>query len=47
MLFGSNLSNVNSSKCISMNNQERKIRPGIVNVNSDEHTFYLYSVKIS
>ena len=30
-----------------MNNQECKIRPEIVNVNSDEPTFYSYSVKIS
>ena len=30
-----------------MNNQECKIRPEIVNVNSDEPVFYSYSVKIS
>ena len=30
-----------------MDNQECKIRPEIVNVNSDEPTFYSYSVKIS
>ena len=29
-----------------MNNQECKIRPEIVNVNSDEPTFHPYSVKI-
>ena len=34
-------------KCVSMNNQECKIRPEIVNVNSDEPVFYSYSVKIS
>ena len=28
-----------------MNNQESKRRPEIVNVNSDESTFYPYSVK--
>ena len=27
-------------KCVSMNNQERKRRPEIVNVNSDEPVFY-------
>ena len=32
MLFGCNLSKVNPLKCISMNNQECKIRPEIVNV---------------
>ena len=36
---------VNSLKCISMNNQECIIRPKIVKVNSDEPTFYPYSVK--
>ena len=45
--FGCNLSNLNSSKCISMSNQECKVRPEIVNVNSNEPTFYPYSVKIN
>ena len=30
-----------------MNNQECKIRQEITNINSNEHLFYLYSVKIS
>ena len=30
-----------------MSNQECKIRPEIVNVNSNELIFYVYSVKIS
>ena len=47
MYFGCNISNVNPLKCVSTNNQECKIRPEIVNVNSDEPTFYPYSVKIS
>ena len=34
--FRCNLSSVNLLKCISMSNQECKVRPGIVNVNSDE-----------
>ena len=29
----------NSLSCISMNNQECKIRPQAVNVNGDEHVF--------
>ena len=33
--------------CISMNNQACKIRPEIVNVNSDEPEFYPFSVKKS
>ena len=31
VFFGCNVSSVNSSKCISMNNQECKIRPEIIN----------------
>ena len=33
--------------CISMNNQESKIRPGIVNVNSNEPVFYPFIIKTS
>ena len=48
MVFsGCNLSNVNSLKCISMNNQECKLRPEIVNVNSDETVSFLFSIKTS
>ena len=36
MFFGYNLSSVNSLKCISINNQECKVRPEIVNINSNE-----------
>ena len=45
MFFGCNLSNVNSLKCVSMNNQECKVRPEIVNVNSDEPVFFLLVLK--
>ena len=47
MFFGCNLSNVNSLKCVLMNNQECKIRPEIVNVNSDEPVFFPFSIKTS
>ena len=47
MFFGCYLSNVNSLKFIAMNNQECKKRPEIVINNSDEPTFYPYSVKVS
>ena len=47
MFFGCNLSNLNSLKCVSMNNQECKVRPEIVNVNSDEPVFFLFSIKTS
>ena len=33
--------------CISMNNQECKVRPQIVNLNRDEPVFFPYSIKIS
>ena len=33
--------------CISMNNQECKVRLEIINVNSDEPVFYPFSIKIS
>ena len=47
MFFDCNISSVNSSKCISMNNQECKVRPEIININSIESLFYPYSIKIN
>ena len=41
----SNLTSVNFLSCISMNNQEFKVIPQIVNVNSDEPVFYRFSIK--
>ena len=41
------LSNVNSLECVSMNNQEYKIRTKIINLNTDEPIFCPYSVKIN
>ena len=35
----------NALKCVSMNNQECRIRPEIINVNTNEHSFYPYSVQ--
>ena len=40
-----NLSNVNPLKCVSMNNQECKIRPEIVNVNSNKPVSFTFSIK--
>ena len=34
-------------RCISMTNQECKVRPEIVNINSDEPVFYHFSIKTS
>ena len=45
--FSFNVFNVNSLKCISMNNQECKIRSEIINVNTNEPIFYPYSIKIN
>ena len=42
-----NLSNVNSLECVSMNNQEGKIRTEIINLNTNEPMFYPYSFKIN
>ena len=47
MFFGCNLSSVNPLECVSMNNQECKVRPEIVNVNSNKPTFYPFSIKTS
>ena len=40
--FGCNLWSVNLLKCVSMNNQEYKVRPKIVNVNSKEPVFFFF-----
>ena len=45
MFFGCNLSNVNSLKCILMNNEEFIVRSEIVNVNSNDPVFFTFSLK--
>ena len=47
IFFVCNLSSVNQLECVSMNNQECKVRPEIANVNSDELVFYPFSIKTS
>ena len=47
MFFGCSLSSVSLLRCISMTNQECKVRPQIVNVNSGEPVFYPFSIKTS
>ena len=42
-----NLSNVNSLECVSMNNEECKIRTEIINLNNNEPMFYPYIIKIN
>ena len=34
-------------KCVSMNYQECRIRPVIININSNEPTCYPYSIKVN
>ena len=41
------LTSVNSLSCISMSNQECKVRPHIVNVNGDNPVFFCLSIKTS
>ena len=38
---------VNSSECISMNNQECKARPKIIDLNNNEPFFYPCSIKVN
>ena len=47
LTFLSTLTSINSLSCISMSNQECKIRPEIVNVNRDDPVFYPFSIKAS
>ena len=47
MFFDCNVSNVNPLKFVSIRNQECRIRPEIININSNEPSFYPYSVKIN
>ena len=47
MFFGWNILSINSLKCVLMNNQECKVRPQIVNVNSDEPVLFPFSIKTS
>ena len=47
LAFLSTLTGINSLSCISMNNQECKVRPQIVNVDSNEPVFFPFSIKTS
>ena len=46
LFFSSNILKVNSLECVSMNNQECKIRPEIINLNTNGPLCYPYSIKI-
>ena len=48
MTFSScNVLNVNLLKCVSMNNQECKMKPETINVDSNEPSFYPYSILVN
>ena len=47
IMFFSSLQNINPLECISMKNQECKVRPKIVNINSNNPIFYPFSSKIN
>ena len=44
LMFLGSLSNINSLKCISMKNQECRVRPEIININSNNPIFYPFSI---
>ena len=46
-LFSSSLVSATSLSCISMKNQKHKVRPEIINVNSNEPIFYPFSIETS
>ena len=45
MFFGCSLPSGSLLKCISMTNQECKLRPKIGNFSSDERVFYSFNIK--
>ena len=45
--FSWNVLNLNFLESVSMNNQECKIRPEIINVNTNEPVFFPYSITIN
>ena len=47
MFSGYNLSSVNPLECVSINNKGCKLRPEIVNVNSNEPMFCRFSIRTS
>ena len=46
-LFLSSLVSTTPLSCISIKNQECKVRPEIINVNSNNTIFYHFSIKIN
>ena len=42
-----NVLNVTPLKCVSMNNQECKIRTKIIDMNNNKPLFYIYSIEVN
>ena len=47
LLVSSNIVSTTPVRCISMNNQNCKVRPEVININSNEPVFYPFSIKTS
>ena len=47
MFFGCSLYSVNTLECVSINNQECKVRPEIFHVNSNQPVFYPFCIRTS
>ena len=45
--FSCNALNALPLKCVSVNNQQCRIRPEIININSNEPSFYPYSIQVN
>ena len=45
--FSFNPLNVNFLECVSMNNQEYKVRAKLKDINNNEPTFYSFSIKVN
>ena len=47
LMYFSNLSSANPLECISMKNPKCRVRPEIVNINSNDPLFYPFSIKVN
>ena len=47
LMYFANLSSVNSLECISLKNQECRVRPEIVNINSNKPIFHPFSIRVN
>ena len=47
IFFGFNVLNLKLLKCVSMNNQECRVKEEIINVNSNEPSFYPHRIEIN